>query len=183
MGADYLAFSTTQLDAGLVDRTSQVVACAMKTERYLVSGDCWAVTAPKDFSQFLLNVAQLLPPGSVLCIEACCSPRPVLEFLNEHEVEATIKLPRGTLLPRSEMFHLPVTDENLRQLDNVIASSDAGAIPTHVQAYNGDSILLQWFDASARDPIFASKKISENALREFCAKLGCELTSGIPHKR
>jgi hypothetical protein len=75
-------------------------------------------------------VAQLLPPGSVLCIEACCSPRPVLDFLNARKVEPTIKLPRGTLLPRSEMFHLPVTEENLRQLDKVIAASDAGASPT-----------------------------------------------------
>ena len=155
----------------------------MKTERYLASGDCWAVTSPKDFSQFLLNVSQLLPPGSVLCIEACCSARPVLDFLNAHKVEAGVKLPRGTLLPRSEMFHLPVSEENLRQLDNVIASSDAGGIPTHVQAYNGDSILLQWFDASAGDPIFVSKKIPENVLREFCAKLGCELSTGVPHKR
>ena len=164
MGANYLAFSATQL-------------VAMKSERYLATGDCWVVTAPKDFSQFLLNVAQLLPPGSVLCIEACCSPRPVLDFLNARKVEPTIKLPRGTLLPRSEMFHLPVTEENLRQLDKVIAASDAGASPTHVQAYNGDSILLQWFDASAPDPIFVSKKIPENALREFCAKGGCELSS------
>jgi hypothetical protein len=106
-----------------------------------------------------------------------------LDFLNAHKVEAGVKLPRGTLLPRSEMFHLPVSEENLRQLDNVIASSDAGGIPTHVQAYNGDSILLQWFDASARDPIFVSKKISEDALKAFCAKLGCELSTGVPHKR
>jgi len=155
----------------------------MKSQRYLVSGDCWSITAPKDFSQFLFNVAQLLPSGSVLCIEACNSPRPVLDFLNARKVEATIKLPRGTLLPRSEMFHLPVTKENLRQLDNVVSASDAGAIPTHVQAYNGDAILLQWFDASAHDPIFVSKKIPESVLREFCAKVGSELSSGVPHKR
>ena len=183
MGPNSLAFSSAQLDAGLVDPASQVVACFMKTKRYLASGDCWAVTAPKDFSQFLLNLARLLPSGSVLCIEACCSPQPVLDFLDAHKVEAAIKLPRGTLLPRSEMFHLPVTEENLRQLDSVITSSDAAGIPTHVQAYNGDSILLQWFDASAGDPIFASKKISEDALKAFCANLGCELSTGVPHKR
>lgn len=155
----------------------------MKTERYLVSGDCWTVTATKDFSQFLLNIPRLLPPGSVLCIEADCSPRPVLDFLNAHKVEGSVKLPRGTLLPKSEMFHLPVTDENMRRLDSVIAASDSGAIPTHVQACNGDSILLQWFDASASDPIFVSKTIPENVLRKFCAALGSELSAGVPHKR
>jgi len=81
------------------------------------------------------------------------------------------------------MFHLPVTDENLRQLEGVIASSDAGAIPSHVQAYNGETILLQWFDASARDPIFVSRKIPESVLREFCERIGGELSSGVPRRR
>jgi hypothetical protein len=175
MGTNDLAFSAT-LNWTLI-WWMPLLKVIMKRKDYLASGSCWKMTAPKNFNQFLRGLPQILPSGSVLCIEASSTPAKVLEFLRGRKTETTRKLPRGTLFPKSDMFHLAITDDNLRGLEAVITASNSPGIPTHIQAYNHDSILIQWFDASANDPIFVSKSISENTLKDFCDKLGCEFSA------
>jgi hypothetical protein len=77
------------------------------------------------------------------------------------------------------MHHLLITDENMQELAELINKTPA-AIPTHLQAYCGDEVLLQWFDASARDPIFVSHDISQSAVQAFCDRLGCKATAWEP---
>jgi len=161
------------LKAGLVDAIAKVI---MKKKDYLASGHCWKMTAPKDFNKFLLALPKILPPESVLCIEACRTPIHIREFLLTRKAPVTKILPRGTILPISEVFHLVASDENLKDFEAVISASDSSGIPTHIQAYNRESILLQWFDASADDPLFISKKIREDLLKEFCTQLGSHLS-------
>ena len=138
----------------------------------------WEVSTPKNFSQFFQNIAKLLPPNSVLCLEDVYPDRAFLDFLNARKISATVEPRRGTLWPRREMFQLPATGENLSQLEHFITTSDPGATPRHVHANHGDTILLQWFDASMLDePMCVSTKIPEAAVREFCAAMGSELST------
>jgi hypothetical protein len=144
--------------------------------KYLARGSSWKVTAPNEFPVFLRNLPAILPGGSVLCLEGAGATDAEREFLGKRAPPYILALPRGAILPRVDMFHMIISEENANGLAFLFAAKPHAGIPTHVQAYLQESILLQWFDASAKDPLFISKQIPEETLKAFCHSISCSYT-------
>ena len=136
-------------------------------------GLCWRLSAPGDFLQFLRCLIDFLPDGSILRLEGCDTPPRVKAYLEERQVEPTLNICRGTLLPSPDVFHLPITKDNIAGLVSLLEQLPLTSVPTHLHAYRNTTILLQWYDASANAPLFISKQIPEECVRIFSSSLGC----------
>ena len=68
-----------------------------------------------------------------------------------------------------------VTHENLMELAEILESSAAHGVPTHVYVFHESVLLLQWSDASdGSSPFFVSSKVPEEKVREFCGLNNCQ---------
>jgi hypothetical protein len=53
-----------------------------------------------------------------------------------------------------------------------------GYFCTHCHVYRNGVILLEWHDAFMDDPMYVSRAISEDGVREFANRLGSTLSAG-----
>lgn len=142
---------------------------------------CWEVTSAKDLSPFLRAIADLVPPQSVLYIEGCSPPKDIQTYLDAHKAVNITKVAMGTIWPRPKCFHMPITTDNIEgfaELTENIATPEAAI---HLHVYEGNKILLQWFDAFS-DPLYITKEISEDKVKNFCSKLGISYKEYIVRK-
>jgi len=131
----------------------------------------WKVSVPSSLAQFLRALCALMPDGSVFYVECGGFPRADKDFFRERGLPEKMCVPGGTLfLGPDEFFHLSLTVENMEDLA-ALWRNEPG-LPTHIHVYRGGEMLLQWFDASAGDPMFLSKSIPADRVRDFCADIG-----------
>jgi len=131
----------------------------------------WRTSLANDFTLFLDSLEIISPEGAILYLESSNNPNDIRKYLEARKAQMITKISRGTLFPMPEIFHMEITKENIKGLIE-LASHHKNA-PEHVHIYKDNTILLQWYDVFD-DPIFISKEISENKVRDFCKKLGVE---------
>jgi hypothetical protein len=130
----------------------------------------WKVSSPKDFPSFLRALIDLIPESSIAYIEGGTPPRELRAFLKERSVSEISHIEMGTIWPRPEVFHLPATPCNLSDLADIAQKCAGPEVAIHFHVYNNNKVLLQWFDAFF-DPMFISKEIPEDKVKEFCTEL------------
>ena len=74
----------------------------------------------------------------------------------------------GTIWPRPKVFHLPATIENLNNLADLAETRIAFEIAVHIHIYIENKVIFQWYDAFSDDPIYLSKDIQEENVKNFC---------------
>jgi len=132
--------------------------------------DCWELTRPKDFPALFHGFIEFLPENSILRFELG-SPRGELkEFFLFNSIPEKIPIPKGTIWPKSQVFHVPATNDNLRILSELTEHYAEPEVAEHFHVYCDDYVLIDWYDAFD-DPIYVSKKFSESKVAEFCEAL------------
>ncbi len=132
----------------------------------------WTVTPTTDFPAFLDALVDLAPPGSILYIEGDKPPEDLGAFFAQRCVPETVHLVMGTIWPRPRTFHLPITEQNIRELAALIRQKRPSGSAVHLHVYRDNEVLLEWHDAFWRDPFYLSASIEEDRLRTFCERLG-----------
>ena len=133
----------------------------------------WMVSSPKEFPAFLRALVDLLPEGTIAYLEGGSPQEDLESFLKEKSVPELSHVEMGTICPRPRVFHLPATPENLLHLAEIAERCAEREPAIHFHVYKDNQILLEWFDAFF-DPMYISKKIPEEKIREFCKKLGTD---------
>ena len=132
------------------------------------------MSAPKTLVGFLEVVGKLIPQDSILYLEGG-GPRNKLKlFLEEHSVPEISHVAIGTIWPKPKIFHLPATPENLSMFKELSEGYAEPEILCHLHVYKDNKVLVQWYDAFSEDPMYISKEIPENKLKEFCDILSIE---------
>lgn len=140
----------------------------------------WEIDAPRDFAAFLRALPVLFsPPHWVLYFEEADTPPSIEAYLREHGTGSRTRIRGGTLLPTPEVFHLPLTTETVAELASLHETIQANLPPTHVHVYNDEGVALEWYDASAGDPIFLSEALDPERIAEFCERIGCSYRQQI----
>jgi hypothetical protein len=121
----------------------------------------------------LARLLLIVPEGAILYFEGCGIPAHVKRFLESRALPGKRKLPGGTWLPTPNTFHLVISDRNLADLGAVLGLPETDGVPTHIHVYHGNSMILQWYDTSAKDPIHICSSIEEEKMRAFCDAVGC----------
>jgi hypothetical protein len=114
---------------------------------------------------------RLVPERSVLVLESTATPKDLRDELLRRSIEPRLKIRPGTLLPTPSLFHLPLTQETGDWLADILEARAEPEVCTHLYVYNGDKVLLAWWDAPD-DPIVVSKAVAEGSIATLCASLG-----------
>jgi len=134
----------------------------------------WEVDAPRDFAGFLRALPVLFDsPRWVLYLEGTDTPPLIETYLRQHGTGSGRRMPGGTLLPKPEVFHLPITTETVAELASLLESIPSNSPPTHVHVYGDEGVALEWYDASAGDPMHLSEPLDPERIAEFCERIGC----------
>ena len=136
----------------------------------------WMVSSPKEFPGFLRALVDFVPAGSIAYLEGGSPPGELEAFLNQQSVPEVSHVEGGTIWPRPRIFHIPATAENLLGLAEIAEHCAEPEVAIHFHVYRDNHVILQWFDAFL-DPMYISKEIAEDKVREFCARLSVEYES------
>jgi len=131
----------------------------------------WRVSPTKDVERFVRALPVLAPEGSLAYFEGTGEPH-VAKYLTEVSVPAHVQVAIGTIWPRPDYYHVPVSQESMDSLAAFLDEAPAGYFCTHCHVYRNGSILLEWHDAFMDDPMYVSRAIDEHTVRAFADRLG-----------
>ncbi|MHC4544155.1 MAG: hypothetical protein ACYTDW_06660 [Planctomycetota bacterium] len=139
---------------------------------------CWEVAkGRKDCQICFRELPKLFPPSSTLCIEGTSIAEDVKSYLDAHRVKKITKVHLGTLWPRPSVYHVPCDEQTLSGLVKLAAKHAQPELADHLYVYKDQELLLEWNDAFS-DPIYISKKVSEDKVSSFCTAIKCTYKDG-----
>jgi hypothetical protein len=138
----------------------------------------WCVSPTKDVDRFLRALPSLVPSGSVAYFEDTAESH-VARYLGSVSIPAQAQLAMGTIWPRPDCYHVPLTAGTMQSLAAFLEKNPAGFFCTHCHVYRDGVVLLQWYDAFINDPMYISRAISADAVAEFARTLGSSLSTGL----
>jgi hypothetical protein len=137
---------------------------------HLTDTDPWCVSPTRDVERFVRALPSLMPPGSVVYFEDTAEPH-VRRYLESVSVPSQVQLAIGTIWPRPDCYHVPLTAETMEALAVFLERNPAGFFCAHCHVYRDGVVLLQWHDAFINDPMYVSRTIGADAVAEFAQTL------------
>jgi hypothetical protein len=101
----------------------------------------------------------------------------VRDYLRGVSVEPTVRIKKGTIWPRPDCHHVPLTVDAMEALASYLERHPAALLCIHLLVYRDDAVLLEWYDAFD-DPIRLTRAIDESIVADFAAALGSKYTVG-----
>jgi hypothetical protein len=159
---------------------ARLFGAAPKEERdgiRLKDQEPWCVSPTKDVERFLRALPLLVPSGSVVYFEDTAESH-VARYLGSVSIPAQAQLAMGTIWPRPDCYHVPLTAETMQNLAVFLEQNPAGFFCAHCHVYRDGVVLLQWHDAFINDPMYISRTIREDAVAKFAQALGSAVSTG-----
>lgn len=144
----------------------------------LLDAEPWCVTATKDVERFVRVLPLLMPSGSVVYFEDTAEPH-VRSYLQSVSVPPQVRVARGTIWPRPDCYHVPVTAETMDAMAAFLEKNPAGFFSAHCHVYRDDVVLLEWHDAFSNVPMYVSRTIGADAVARFAQALGSSVSTGF----
>ena len=141
----------------------------------LVDTEPWCVSPTRDVERFVRALVPLLPPGSVVYFEGTAEPH-VRRYLERASVPAQARVAMGTIWPRPDCYHVPLTPATMESIAAFLQENPAGFFSAHCHVYRDGVVLLEWYDAFINDPMYISRTISAGAVATFAQALGSSLS-------
>lgn len=132
--------------------------------------DCWEVSGPKEFPALFRGLVGFLPEGSIMRFESGSPSGAIETFFASNSIPEKVPIPKGTLWPKSQIFNVPATNENLLKLSELTKNYAEPEVAIHFHVYSGDDVLIDWYDAFD-DPMYVSKRIPKDKIEIFCDSL------------
>jgi hypothetical protein len=142
---------------------------------FLSSGNSWEITAPENHVAFLSCLPELCPNDSIMYMEVTYLGKDVKKILSSIQIDGKLEISKGTIWPKSEIFHIPLTYENIHLLLKLLENHVTNEFVDHFHIYSCDKIFLTWYDAFSKDPLFISKQIPVVNVEKFCENIGSQL--------
>lgn len=144
----------------------------------LTDDEPWRVSPTRDVERFLRALPALMPPGSIAYFEDTGEPH-VGRYLLSVSIPAQAQVAGGTIWPRPDSYHVPLTVEQMDALVHFLDKQPAGFFCAHCHVYRDGVVLLQWHDAFINDPIYISRTISDESVAEFAQAIGASVSTGF----
>lgn len=130
----------------------------------------WKLEGVGDPGGLLVWLTDILPAGSTLYVEGTRSPI-VTAYLAERPAADPLAVAAGTIWPRPEVHHMPMTPENVAGLAELMERIAAPELGDHLHAYRGSTASLIWYDFPD-DPLYVTRDVPEAELQRLCTALG-----------
>src|SRR5688572_33003562 len=143
----------------------------------LLDAEPWSVSPTKDVERFFRALPALMPVGSVAYFEDTAESH-VARYLQSVSVPPQGRMAIGTIWPRPDCYHVPLTAETMEALAAFLEENPAGFFSAHCHVYRDDVVLLQWHDAFSNVPMYISRTIGADAVARFAEALGSSVSVG-----
>jgi len=131
----------------------------------------WVVSGIKQPALFFEHLSLLLAPDAILYFEGCSVARDVSAFYESNYSSNAVAVPRDTIFPVSECFHVNFSPEAVRRLCELGGSRPLSELFDHVKGYRHETLLFHFHDAFDND-LLISEEVAEPAVAEFANHLG-----------
>jgi len=162
---------------GFVARFLGIIPKAERGGIRLDEPEPWRVSPTKDVERFVRALPLVPPEGSVAYFEGTGESH-VADYLRRLAIAPQVQVAVGTIWPRPDYYHVPVSRESMEGLAAFLDESPTGYFCTHCHVYRNGVVLLEWHDAFMDDPMYVSRIIGEDVVREFASRIGSTVTSG-----
>lgn len=132
----------------------------------------WEVTPIENIESLLLALPLLVPDNSILYLEDVGLRDNLRSFLEKINIVNNTKVAMGTIWPKPKCYQILITEKSMKELSEIANKYVPCEVASHVHVYKDNNMLLQWFDAIINEPIYMSKNIAEETVKEFCKKTG-----------
>lgn len=137
------------------------------------SPEYWSVDATMDGAAYFRALARLAPEGAIAYLEGSTEDR-VPKLLTPLQIANPKQVAIGTIMPASDLYHVPATPTVLASLAELIEQQGITTPAIHTVLYRGDQVLLSWYDAFSREPMALSSTFSEAQVQDFAGALGVD---------
>lgn len=144
-----------------------------KGVEFLPDHDYWEVDCRARYREVLAKLAAILPDDLTLYVEGVAMAPLVRSYLEARPAADPTEIRSGTIWPRSQGHHMPMTADNVAGLVELMTRLAEPEVADHLHAYRGDVAWLIWYDAFSA-PFYLRNEVGEEAVRELCGELGCE---------
>lgn len=137
----------------------------------------WRLSPTRDVKRFLRALPLVAPEGAVAYFEDTAESH-VAEYLRGVGIAPLSEVAVGTIWPKPDCYHVPVTRDSMEGLAAFLEASPAGLFCVHCHVYRDGLVLLEWHDAFINVPMYMSRAISEDVVREFANSIGSTVSIG-----
>lgn len=144
--------------------------------------DCWELSIPKDFPSLFRGLIGFLPENSIMRFESLSASGELKSFFLSNSIPEKVPIPKGTIWPKTQVFNIPATDDNLLKLSELTKHYAEPEVAAHFHIYLDDYVLIDWYDAFD-DPMYVSKKIPEEKISNLCNSLSIRYKEHLENKK
>jgi hypothetical protein len=156
---------------GILGRLLGWVAAPDRAGIQLREHDPWEVAGTRDVKCFLRALPLIAPTGAFAYFEGTAEPH-VAEYLRGISIAPPVQVALGTIWPRPDRYHVPISAQTMEALASFLEARPAGFLCMHCHVHDGASVLLEWHDAFGTDPMRVSRRIGAQTVGKFAAALG-----------
>jgi len=144
----------------------------MREELRFRDGESIMLGYVSDLYELLRAIDETMARDAVLCLESTTPARDVRRFLEERQASERPAVGAGTVWPKPELFHLPLSGTNLAELRTLVGEGHAEPeITDHLVVYRGDRVLL-WAHDAGFGYVELARSLPDEVLDRFRAILG-----------
>lgn len=135
--------------------------------------DPWLILPQRDPVNVLRYLSILFPEGGFVYFEDTTN-KFIKMWLSENSVPAPIKVAIGTIWPKPDYYHIPLTQNLLLRIADVSDENKIYFPSIHLHVHNGEKVLCEWHDAIACDPILVSSNIPKEKIDAFANAISAD---------
>jgi hypothetical protein len=124
-----------------------------------------------DLYALLRALDETMPPDAILYLEGTSFAPEIRDFLSSRHAPQSREVAPGTILPRPETFHLPLTGTNLADLRALAEQHAEPEVTDHLAVYRRDELLLSAYDAGDGD-VQVARTLPEQTIGRLRLALG-----------
>jgi hypothetical protein len=159
---------------GFLSKLLGFIPASERNGIHLEDADPWRLGPVTDPILFLHALTRLNLGEAILYLEGTADSS-IENVLKCSCITPNVRVMLGTIWQCPKVWHLPLNEQTISSLIQVLEKNRVLYFCTHIHAYRDSIVLLEWHDAFGSDPILVSKQIEYEQVKEFASALGTEL--------
>ena len=131
----------------------------------------WVLEGDTDLSTFLRALPTLIPSPAFLYFEGGSPGGELKDWIDRNQIEPAGQVARGTIWPRCEVFHIPLTPSTIKELAEISERMAHPELAIHTHVTEPGRTILEWHDAFD-NPMLVDSRVAEDLVADFAGTIG-----------
>jgi hypothetical protein len=128
-----------------------------------------------DLPTFLRALPTLISGKAFLYFEGGSPEGELKDWIDRNVIVPPEQVARGTIWPRCEVFHIPLTGSTIEELALIAERIAHPELAIHTHVYEPGQMILEWHDAFD-NPMLIDARVDEVQVTEFARAIGFTVT-------